>query len=116
MGVDALRAVATSAAFAALGTPATITPAGDDVAITTTVIWLAALNEDLPRSATFARRDVVRVLSVDRSVVTSLPRDSIIRAAEIDGGPIVAWRVDAVERVDSEDMRVRVLRDPTLDL
>jgi hypothetical protein len=116
MGVDALRAVATTAAFAAFGTPATITPASDDVVISTRVIWLAPLNEDLPRSATFARRDVVRVLSVDRSVVTALPHDSIIRAAEIEGGPVVAWRVDAVERIDTEALSVRVVRDPTADL
>lgn len=94
----------------AFGQPATVTrPAPDDTPIATSVVWIPPQTQDVPGRADFQRREPIRVLSVSRADVPTMPKGTRIQAAEDDGAAVRTWRVDGTERVDVDHVRVIVI-------
>ncbi len=119
MGLD-LR-VPMAPLFDAFGVPATVTlPGGSggglpllfsngEASIDTSVIWLTPITEDMPSGGDFQRREPHRVLALRRDEVTTIPRGTVIEAAEVLGGAVQTWRVDGLERQEPDHHRVIVV-------
>lgn len=115
MSFDALRASMLSLQFDMDGVAVTITrPAPDTVALTlpTGGIWMTPLDEQEPTGTDFSRRDPRKVMAVARTeTLPTLPRGTLIVAAELDGGTPYTWRVDGYERpLEPDLMRVILVR------
>lgn len=99
----------------AFGVPATVTrPVPDDTPIVTSGIWTDAAFE-VPAGGEFTRQENRRVLSFDRAVVGTMPRQTAILAPERKDLAILGWRVDGTAYTDSEMVGVWVVRDESLD-
>jgi hypothetical protein len=113
--VLALRSVVRDANFAAHGVAATVTrPWPDDTPITTTGIWCTPglsrpFIEAVPGDFDLQRRDRHRVMALMVKDVATLPKRTRIDAPEVDGGPVLAWRVDSTEYADALHRRVIVV-------
>jgi hypothetical protein len=94
----------------AFGLPVTVTvPLGNPVG--TTGVWVQALEEAQPFGTDLARRDPRRVLAIPRTAaLDTIPRGSVILAAEVEGGPTRTWRVDGLERTEADLFRVIVVQ------
>lgn len=108
MGLDALGELALQVQFDVTGVPATIT-LPDSMVIQTSAIWLEQILVDVPVSGDFTRREARRVVALLKADVPSVPKDTRIDAAERDGGPVQAWRVDQPEGADPDHSRVIVV-------
>lgn len=95
----------------AFAVPATVTPPGA-VAIETRGAWVTSRTESQPGFSDFSRRAAVRVFALDRAAVPSVPKGTLILAPETDGGVVQRWRVDGVEVLEADCMRVVVVPDP----
>lgn len=96
--------------FSAFGVPATVTrPAPDDDPITTTVVWINPIADDVPIGQAFQRREQRRILALDRAAVPTVPRGTEIVAPEALGGSERTWKVDSHEQDDVDHYRVRVV-------
>jgi hypothetical protein len=94
----------------AFGLPATVTrPAPDDTPIETTVVWVAPLPEEMPVGGTFRRQEPRRIASLPLAEVPTVPRGTVIEAAEAEGLETQTWRVDGIERVEFDHTRAIVL-------
>jgi hypothetical protein len=110
MGLDAAWAIGVTAQFALMGVPATVTrPAPNDTPIETTIIWVDPATIDDPTAARFPRRERVRIAAVRREAVSEAPKGTSIEAAETQGGTPKNWIVDGTERVDTDQLRVKVI-------
>jgi hypothetical protein len=99
-----LRTLALELNLAAHGVAATVTrPFPDNTPIETTGIWQRPLDETQPIGTDFTRREPRRVLVLPRSVLSTLPRGTTIGAPELAGGPVLAWRVDGLDRANEPD-------------
>ena len=97
--------------FAVFGVPATVTrPAS--APILTTGIWVPMAAVDSPDGADFGRRETQRVMAFRRDQVASLPKGTLVLAAETAGGDTKRFRVDGTERQDSETHHVYLVPDP----
>jgi len=93
------------------GVPATVTrPAS--APILTTGIWVPMAAVDSPDGADFGRRETQRVMAFRRDQVASLPKGTLVLAAETAGGDTKRFRVDGTERQDSETHHVYLVPDP----
>lgn len=102
--------VAPDPIMAAFGVSAVVTrPAPDATPITTTVVWHPTQTEDVPVGNEFARREPRRVLAVRRDEVPTMPRGTLVVCAEESGGASETWRVDALDRYESDLIRVVVV-------
>lgn len=101
----------------AFAVDATVTrPAPDDEPIETEgAIWLPLRTEDVPVGSEFTRRESLRVLSLPKADVPTVPTGTEILAQEVKGGPVLGWRVDGMLHPEVDDHRVIVLRDEELD-
>jgi hypothetical protein len=99
MDLGPLRALALDLTSSAHGVTATVTrPAPDNSPIVTRGIWITSpLGESRPYGTDLQRRDPRRVLALPRSAVSTLPRGSIVVAAEAPGGAVKVWRVDGLD-------------------
>jgi len=80
MHVDTFWAMADAVAVGIIGVPAVITrPVPDDQSVETTVVW---------------REHGRRMLAVPRSALSSLPKGTLIVAAERSGGTTKTWVVE----------------------
>lgn len=111
MDITALRALSLDVSCNVYGVPATLYPAGDDTKVTATGIWLTPLLEEMPIGRDFQRREPRRVLAFRVAEVGDLPRGTVIQAAE-HGGELRSWRVDTVDKLDAEQIRVVVVPIP----
>jgi hypothetical protein len=93
----------------AFGLPILVTvPLGDPIRMTAT--WVRSLEETQPFGTDLARRDPRRVLAVPRTAtLDTIPRGTLIVAAEEEGGPSRTWRVDGLERTEVDLFRVVVV-------
>lgn len=108
MGFGALRLLALDVAMSFQGVDATVTvPNGDPVE--TRAIWTQPVSELMPVGHDFQRREPRRVLALARSAVPQLPRGTLIVAAEYEGATPRSWKVDAIERMDADQVRAIVL-------
>jgi hypothetical protein len=95
------------------GVPVTVTrPAPDDDPIQTTGVWVLPITEDVPLGTEFQRKERRRILALDRDEVPTVPRGTVIVAAERAGDDAQTWRVDGLEFADADHHRVRVVLEP----
>lgn len=99
----------------AFGIEGTVTrPAPNDTPLTgVSIVWAGVLMEDTPSGVTAHRREAIKGLAVAREQVPVLPKGSVIEVAEIDGGPVKTWRVDAPDRSDAQWIHVIVTEVPS---
>jgi len=101
-----------SSAQRAFGLPATVTrPAPDDTPIETTAVWLPPIPTDLPGGFDLQRQEPKRIICLPLADVPTLPRRTLIAAAEVLGGEVKAWRVDGFDRYEFDAIRAFVVPD-----
>jgi hypothetical protein len=99
-----------SSMLAAFGLPAVVTrPVPDNDPITTSGIWVAPIPEDLPVGLTLQRQDPLKVFALPLADVPTMPRGTVIVAAETLGGTDVRWLVDGESRREFDHVRVIVV-------
>jgi hypothetical protein len=94
----------------AFGVPATVTTPGG-APVETTVAWVPPLTEEFPPASALQRKEPVKVLALRRDAVDAAPRGTLIAAPEELGGTVVTWRVDSPQQVESDCLRVVVVRN-----
>lgn len=94
----------------AFGVPAVVTrPVPDATPITTTVMWVAdPLADGQAYGTDFHRGDPRRILALVRSVVPTVPRGTVIVAAEAAGESSKTWVIDGLDRALTDQWRVFV--------
>lgn len=113
MSLDAAWSVGQDAMFATMGIPAVVTrPSPNDTPIETSLVWVNVETQGEPGGAEFVRRERIRVAVLDRDAVPSVPKNTRIVAAEREGGTERTWRVDAVDRSETDQTRVIVVEVP----
>lgn len=116
MDLGGLRTLVRDLNFSAHGVAIMVTlPDVDETPIETTGIWLTPVTDDVPTGLDFRRRDVRRVMALSKGDVDSVPRGTIIMAPESSGGPTLRWRVDGIERIEAEHLRVVLVADVDSD-
>lgn len=93
----------------AFGVPGTVTrPAPDNTPISTDVVWVAPAALEAPQGGEFQRKTASRVLAIAKADVPTVPRGTLVEAAEAAGGAVLTWHVDETERIDADHVRVKV--------
>jgi hypothetical protein len=111
MDLAALRGVVLEVNFSTHGVAAQVTrPAPDDTVIVTTVIWLTAGSEQLPRGAGFGRVGPTHLMAVRLDAVPTVPIGTVIMAAPPTGGTAMGWKVDGIAAVLADHVQVHVIR------
>jgi hypothetical protein len=94
-------------ALAVFGLPATVTvPGGEPVAAT--AIWLSPVSVETVGVLAPTDRPQA-VLALPRSAVPSVPRGTVIEAAETEGGAVRTWIVEALLHLGVDELRVLVI-------
>lgn len=118
MDLGPLRSLTRALTQAAFGVAATVTvpllsPDHDppaDFTVETTGVWMTPAEEAQPFGADFSRREPRRILAIPiTSTLTTVPRGTLIEAADEPGGTTKTWRVDGLERSEPGLMRVIVV-------
>jgi hypothetical protein len=113
MDLGSLRALTTSIIFGTLSVDATVTrPSPDNVAIVTRGIWTTPVTESLPSGLDFKHAEPLRRMALPRLDVPTVPRGTLIAAAERDGADVLTWQVDSIDHVDAYYTRVFVVQVP----
>jgi len=121
MSLDALREFALEVQAEVTGLLVTVTrwtsDSGFAAPVTTFAQWLSPLEEGRPIGVDFARSGARKVLAIQKTAdIPALPKGSTVIAAELDGGPLLNWRVDGYESAIEPDLiRVVLLPLPTKD-
>lgn len=106
MAIGAVRALALTAQFATFGVAATVTPP-DGFLVSATGVWVSDVLEQMPVGHDFQRRDPRRVMAFLRTELADVPaRGTVVVAAEYGGGAARTWKVDGLDKVDAEQVRV----------
>lgn len=109
MGFGALRTLATGLSFDFAHGVSAVVRLADDDPITTTGIWIAPVTDGAPVGGTFSRQEPRRILALRRSAVPSCPKGTLIVAPPQDGDEDMGWKVDGVDRVEPDHIRVIVV-------
>jgi hypothetical protein len=114
MGFGALRDLAVDLNFDfAHGVPVTVTrPAPDDDPIETHGIWIVPITESAPLGG-FGRQEPRRILALRRDQVPTVPKGTVIVGPPKADADPVGWRVDGIDRIEADHVRVIVVEDPT---
>jgi len=118
MGFGALRTLALELTHDfAFGVDAIVQRQYPDVGdpIVTRGIWVTQITEMLPDASEFQRREPVKIMSLRRDVVATVPRGTTIQAPETPSGPVLGWKVDGTAQVDNDKTHVVLVRYPDLD-
>jgi hypothetical protein len=107
MDVGALRLLALDASFNTFGVPALVTPPGGST-IEAIGIWMSPVVDELPTGHDFQRRQPREVLAFRMAQTGSIPRGTSIIAARRGEASARTWKVESVERMDGEQIRVTV--------
>jgi hypothetical protein len=95
MDLGPLRTLALSVNLNVHGVDATVTrPQPDDTPIATRGVWSSPLDEQQPFGTDLRRVEPRRVLVLPKSALATVPRGTLIVAAEAPGGATKTWRVD----------------------
>jgi hypothetical protein len=106
MDLGPLRPLARALSLSAFGVPATVT-LPNDLPVETTGIWVQSLEETQPFGQDLGRREPRKVLAIPRTTALPVvPRGSLIVAAELSGESARTWRVDGLDRVEVDLVRV----------
>lgn len=108
MELGALRDLVLELNLDTHGVPATVT-APDGASITTRVIWLTPVIDDLPAGKDFDRREPRRMMVISRAAVANVPRGTIVVAPEKLGGDSRNWQIDGVESTEPDNFHVIVV-------
>lgn len=90
------------------GVPATVTPLSGESAISTRVIWLIPVVDDVPAGRELQRREPRRMMVISRTDVEDVPRGTIVAAPEKLGGDSRNWQIDSVESTEPDLFKVIV--------
>jgi hypothetical protein len=113
--LDAAWAVGQAVMFDVMGVPATVTRAvPHDTPIETVLIWVDRSTPESPDGARVPRRDVRRIAVLNPLDVDTIPTGTRVAAPELQGGVVRQWKVDGIDRVDADQVRV-VLIGPLAD-
>jgi len=95
----------------AFGVPATVTrPAPDDVALPATLVWVSPEAAGVPiGDAPLTRTDPKRYAALTYAEVPTVPRGTVVSAAETLGAAVREWRVDGTTRVEFDHVIVVLL-------
>lgn len=105
MDFSSLRSFAFTAQRAVLGVNATVSPPGADP-IETRGVWVPEIDETYPAGRDFQRREPRRILALPVSAVGTVARGATIIAALPGGTERRTWKVDNIDRVDGDQVRV----------
>ena len=89
------------------GVPATVTRPRE-VGISTRVIWVTPVSDDLPGGTDFQASRPERIAALRLDDVPSTPRGTIIEAPERGGGVVKRWEVDGWDAAEADHVRVIV--------
>jgi len=112
MPSGSLRALMFTVNLAAHGVPAVITrPAPDETPVTTRGIWLPSLTDEqrVGGDAQAANPRKVFVIPRDTTFTSRPPRGTLISAPDETGTDARLWRVDGLERSESDQWRLILL-------
>ena len=84
----------------------TLTPGAD--AVTTEAFWLPPRTVEVPGGGN-RRVEPQRVLVIPLSEVSEVPRGTEVSIAEVRGGTVLDWRVDAIVHHEVDHVRVMVV-------
>lgn len=112
--------VAVDPIFDAFGVPATVTRPGED-AIETTAVWVPAGGTDRWGARDETNSEILRarprkVIALRGDEIVAAPVGTIILAPEEAGGTIKTWRVDELDHIEHDLIRVFVQQMGTADL
>lgn len=117
MDIGALRALVLDMNFEAHGVPIVVRAPDAERAVETRGIWSAPIGEDSPGFArsepSLTRSSRIRVMSIRRSELESVPIGSEIDATEIGDTEERTWTVSSVERVEAD--RAYLILEPPED-
>jgi hypothetical protein len=109
MDLGPLRALTRELTQATFGVRATVTPPSA-AAVETTGVWMTPAEEPQPLGSDFSRREPRRILAIPiTDTLETVPRGTLIEAADEPGGTTKTWRVDGLERSEPGLMRVLVV-------
>lgn len=98
-------------AFAAFGVDVIIPQAPPTGSLLTVrAIPLSYRQENVLPGTSIAEPGQRMVLAFQRADLDALPRGTLIEAPEISGGTVYTWRVDSVELINAEEVRLIVVR------
>jgi hypothetical protein len=106
MDLGPLRALVRELTMSAFSVPATVTvPYG--LPVETTGIWVQSPDEPQPFGHELTRREPRHVMAIPRTLaLDTIPRGTVILAADVSGGAVRSWRVDGIDRVEADLNRV----------
>ena len=107
MDFNALRSLAFTAQRAILGVVVTVASPGADPVVTRG-IWLPEVDETYPAGRDFQRRDPRRILALPVAVVGIPARGATVVAPAPGGTENRSWKVDGVDQVDGDQVRVQL--------
>lgn len=84
-----------------MGTSAAITRPWENP-ISTMVIWLGPLAEEVPFGKEYSRRGARELMAVRKDEVPELQRGSIVVASGPPGDTVRNWQVDSIDRADRD--------------
>lgn len=106
--VDFVNSITHGAGATPVSVPITVTPPGDP-AISTVGNWVDSRIFEVPEGAGFHRREGSHFLEVTLAAVPSAPRDTVVVAPEVAGGPNKNWSVESSERFAALGKRILIL-------
>jgi hypothetical protein len=113
MDFGALRSLVRELNFSAHGVDAIVTrPFPDATPITTRAIWVTPQTEDALNGTELQRREPRRVMALRKDEVPTVPRGTVIIAPPQGGESDARWRIDGIDRVEADHVRVIVVPDP----
>lgn len=108
MDVGGLRASVREIQFAVHGVPATVTiPDGDPVE--TRIIWYSTGQDPTPGGSQLQYQDQRRGMALRRDDVPEIPRGTVVEVTEPNREEPISWRVDSIEGIYPEHVRVLVV-------
>ena len=75
----------------------------------TRVFWLPSTTAQLPQGREYQRAERIRVLVIPSAPLPEIPRGTDVAVPEEEGGPVLNWKTDATERMDSDHHRAIVV-------
>ena len=116
MDFGALRTLVRDLNFTVHGVPITVSrPTLDEVPVATRGIWVLPQTDGMPGGNDFQRHEPVRVMAISRDAISSVPRGTVILAPERAGTFERQWRVEGVDRIEADHVRVVLVPDFELE-
>lgn len=111
MNLGPLRSLVLSLNQATHGVTATVTRSGH-AAVSTRAIWLTApIDDPQPYGHDYSARGPRKAMVLSRAdFPDGVERGTVISAPEAQGGTLLSWTVDSIERTEADHWRVVVVR------